>query len=46
MTESRCGLLCSECAYREQMNCKGCVYIQKPFGEKAVRKIVQRSERA
>ena len=31
MTESRCGLLCSECAYREQMNCKGCVYIQKPF---------------
>lgn len=31
MTESRCGLLCSECAYREQMNCRGCVYIQKPF---------------
>ena len=22
--ESRCGILCSECAYREQMNCKGC----------------------
>ena len=29
--ESRCGLLCSECAYREQMNCAGCVHIQKPF---------------
>ena len=29
--ESRCGLLCSECAYREQMNCTGCVQIQKPF---------------
>ena len=22
MIESRCGLLCSECNYREQMNCK------------------------
>ena len=29
--ESRCGLLCSECDYREQMNCAGCVHIQKPF---------------
>ena len=29
--ESRCGILCSECAYREQMGCKGCVHIQKPF---------------
>ena len=29
--ESRCGLLCSECGYREQMNCKGCVSITKPF---------------
>ena len=29
--ESRCGLLCSECAYREQMNCAGCVQIEKPF---------------
>lgn len=29
--ESRCGLLCSECAYREQMNCAGCVHIEKPF---------------
>lgn len=31
MTESRCGLLCSACEYREQMNCKGCVSIEKPF---------------
>ena len=31
MIESRCGLLCSECEYREQMNCAGCVNIAKPF---------------
>lgn len=29
--ESRCGLLCSDCAYREQMKCAGCVHIEKPF---------------
>ena len=29
--ESRCGLLCSACEYREQMNCKGCIQIEKPF---------------
>lgn len=29
--ESRCGLLCSECSYREQMNCAGCLHIEKPF---------------
>lgn len=28
---SRCGILCGECAYREQMNCAGCVHIEKPF---------------
>lgn len=31
MVESRCGLLCTRCAYREQMNCPGCVYMDKPF---------------
>ena len=31
MIESRCGLLCSECAYREKMDCSGCVAITKPF---------------
>ena len=31
MIESRCGILCSECEYKEQMNCKGCVNIRKPF---------------
>ena len=31
MIESRCGLLCSQCEYKEQMNCKGCLYIDKPF---------------
>lgn len=31
MIESRCGILCSECTYREQMNCAGCVHMEKPF---------------
>jgi hypothetical protein len=31
MIESRCGILCSECPYKEQMNCKGCIHIEKPF---------------
>jgi len=31
MVESRCGVLCSECAYREKMHCKGCTKIRKPF---------------
>lgn len=31
MMESRCGLLCSACQYREQTGCKGCITIEKPF---------------
>ncbi len=31
MIESRCGILCSECTYKEQVGCKGCVSIEKPF---------------
>ena len=31
MVESRCGILCGECGYREQMGCSGCTQIQKPF---------------
>lgn len=31
MIESRCGLLCSECSYQNQVNCKGCANIEKPF---------------
>ena len=31
MVESRCGLLCSECTYREQTGCKGCAQMDKPF---------------
>lgn len=31
MIESRCGILCSECGYREKTGCKGCVNIDKPF---------------
>lgn len=29
--ESRCGIKCSECNYKEQVNCKGCIHIIKPF---------------
>ncbi len=29
--ESRCGILCSECKYKEQVGCKGCTEIDKPF---------------
>jgi len=31
MFESRCGCLCSQCEYREQMNCAGCTNISQPF---------------
>jgi hypothetical protein len=31
MIESRCGILCSECDYKESMNCNGCINIQNPF---------------
>lgn len=31
MIESRCGILCSECSYRDTMNCKGCCEIENPF---------------
>ena len=31
MIESRCGILCSQCGFRESMGCKGCVNITEPF---------------
>lgn len=31
MITSRCGILCSECAYKEQVGCTMCVQIEKPF---------------
>lgn len=31
MIESRCGILCSKCEYKEPMNCSGCINISKPF---------------
>jgi len=31
MIESRCGIICSECSYRDQLNCQGCTHIEKPF---------------
>ncbi|WP_294143539.1 DUF3795 domain-containing protein [uncultured Clostridium sp.] len=40
MAESRCGILCGECEYKEQMGCKGCVQIDKPFwGESCLVKV-------
>lgn len=29
--QSRCGLLCSECGYKEETGCKGCLHMDKPF---------------
>ena len=31
MIESRCGILCGECEFRESMGCKGCTNIENPF---------------
>lgn len=31
MIESRCGILCNQCAYKGAVNCQGCVQITKPF---------------
>lgn len=31
MIESRCGILCGECEYKESTGCGGCVAIDKPF---------------
>lgn len=31
MIESRCGILCGGCEFRESMGCKGCVNIREPF---------------
>ena len=31
MVESRCGILCSTCRYREKVGCQGCLIITKPF---------------
>jgi len=39
MVESRCGILCSECSYREPNNCPGCVNAGRIFwGECSVKK--------
>lgn len=31
MIESRCGIKCSDCSYKDQVGCKGCVNIDRPF---------------
>ena len=34
MIESRCGILCSKCDYREPLKCDGCINISMPvWGE-------------
>lgn len=35
MIESRCGICCKECEFKDQMNCKGCIHITKPFWAQA-----------
>lgn len=41
MTESRCGLLCSECSFRETSGCKGCVNMDKPFWAVTARQCIR-----
>ena len=36
MIESRCGLLYSDCSFREAMGCKGCAQREKAFWQTAV----------
>ena len=31
MIQSRCGILCEECHYKEEARCRGCINITKPF---------------
>lgn len=45
MIESRCGIECSKCEYREQFHCKGCVNIENPFwGECTVKQCCETKE--
>ncbi len=29
--ESRCGICCSECVFKKENKCNGCINIEKPF---------------
>lgn len=31
MVQSRCGIRCDECGYKEEVGCKGCVSVDNPF---------------
>jgi hypothetical protein len=35
MIETRCGVKCSECKYKEIMKCPGCLNIKKPYWGKS-----------
>ncbi|MCI1931865.1 MAG: DUF3795 domain-containing protein [Clostridia bacterium] len=31
MFESRCGISCNACGRKTEVNCKGCIHMEKPF---------------
>lgn len=31
MIESRCGIQCSQCGYKDKVECGGCLKIEQPF---------------
>lgn len=33
MVESRCGVRCSCCERKTQVNCRGCLYMEQPLGK-------------
>lgn len=47
MIESRCGIICSECTFREQFNCTGCSNITQPaWGQCEVKSCCESREKA
>jgi len=39
MVQSRCGIKCDECKYKEEIGCKGCLLVENPFwGECGVKR--------
>lgn len=45
MIQSRCGLRCSECSFKEAVGCKGCTETEKPFwGECPVKSCCETKE--
>ena len=45
MIESRCGLECSQCEFKESQGCLGCVHIKNPFwGECPIKACCEQKE--